>query len=203
MLNDLYCQHMQPDVGALGRSVQQVERHHGPAPLPGHHDAFGLLDYRYAPRPALPPGGRRVAQHLPLYLPLRSAPADLVTGRPHASRGLFAPSHEAFRLQPHSLQAAGVHPPGVPGTWIHDKDATRQKSGQTGGKRGIAAPRVVSAGDHHDHGPRALAGPAFGPGVRPPGKAIVEVKGVIADLDGTRSGLAREEPAPAREEAPR
>lgn len=109
MLDDLCRQHRHPDAGTLGRPAQQIKRRYWPAPLPGHHDALSLLDHRYTPRPGLPPGGRRLAR----YLPLRPAPVDLVMGRPRVSLGLCIPSHESFRLQPHGLQAVGVHPPAV------------------------------------------------------------------------------------------
>jgi hypothetical protein len=149
VLDDQCRQHMHPDVGALRCLAQPIERLLGPAPLLGHHDALGLLHHWYAPQPGPRPGKRGVAR----YLPLRPAPAYLVTGRPHASPGLLTNSGETFRLQPHGLQAVGVHLPGATGTWVHNLDATRQKTGQTGagGARCMPVEQVKQPTDLHDY----------------------------------------------------
>ena len=58
------------DVGTLRGPAQQVERLVGSAPVLGHQDTFGLLDYGHGIQPGLQPGKRGIMQSPPLRLTL-------------------------------------------------------------------------------------------------------------------------------------
>jgi len=128
LLDYLFSQEADLDVGSLRRPAHQVERFVRAALVLRHQDALGLLDDRHGLQPGLQPGERGVVQ----YLPLGPTALDPVEGRLQSCPDVLEPPRLGLELQSRCVQPAKDLRQGITGTWVHADEAIRRTPLLTG-----------------------------------------------------------------------